>query len=242
MVVLIGAVRVPHDEGTSMRHCVWSLGGAFACLFALAGTAVPATANVLIVIDKSTQQMTVAVDGVTRWQWPVSTGRSGYDTPSGSFQAFRMEAEHYSKEWDDAPMPHSIFFTKVGHAIHGYLDTRNIGSPASHGCVRLRPENAAKLYALVEQQGVLNTKVVLRGDTALARYNAPSRSYGAVASETLGSGGYPAPYREYGSPDRGYAGANREYRSNDTPYPAYAAPYAGSRDDRFAPMTVYQQP
>ena len=135
-------------------------------LTGLAGT--PAEASVLIRIDKSTQRMTVAVDGVPRWTWPVSTGRPGYDTPSGSFTAFRMEADHFSKEWDDAPMPHSIFFTPKGHAIHGYLDTSHIGSPASHGCVRLEPENGAKLYALVEEEGLPNTKVVLTGDVGIA--------------------------------------------------------------------------
>src|ERR1700757_2658409 len=112
-------------------------------LIGLAGG--PAEASVLIRIDKSSQRMTAAVDGVPRWTWPVSTGRPGYDTPSGPFTAFRIGAHQFSKEWDDAPMPHSIFFTPKGHAIHGYLDTRHIGSPASHGCVRLAPENAAKL-------------------------------------------------------------------------------------------------
>lgn len=148
-----------------MRHrgLVLAALALFAC-----GAVAPARANVLVTIDKSAQQMTVAVDGVPRWRWPVSTGRPGYDTPSGSFKAFRMEADHYSKEWDDAPMPYSIFFTKAGHAIHGYLDTRRIGSPASHGCIRLNPENAAKLYALVEEQGVLNTTVVLTGDASIA--------------------------------------------------------------------------
>ena len=62
--------------------------------------------------------MTVTRGGETLYSWPVSTGRIGHATPSGSFSAFRMEAEHYSKEWDDAPMPNSIFFTKTGHAIH----------------------------------------------------------------------------------------------------------------------------
>jgi hypothetical protein len=119
---------------------------------------------VLITINKSTQRMVVDVDGTERWNWPVSTGRPGYDTPNGQFTAFRMDADHYSKEWDDAPMPHSIFFTKLGHAIHGYLDTRKIGTPASHGCVRLDDANAAKLFALVEEQGVTNAKVVVTGD------------------------------------------------------------------------------
>jgi hypothetical protein len=141
----------------------------------LTAGAAPADAAVLVTIDKSTQRMTVAVDGNLRWVWPVSTGQLAHDTPSGKYTAFRMEADHFSKEWDDAPMPHSIFFSPTGHAIHGYLNTRRIGSPASHGCVRLEPANAARLYALVEQQGLPNTKVVVTGDVhlALARRGMP---------------------------------------------------------------------
>jgi hypothetical protein len=123
----------------------------------------PARANIMITIDKSAQKMTVSVDGQVRYTWPVSTGRSGYDTPSGEFQPFRMEKDHFSREWDDAPMPNSIFFTKIGHAIHGTLEARNLGRPASHGCVRLSTQNAATLYALVNREGVLNTRVKLTG-------------------------------------------------------------------------------
>jgi hypothetical protein len=122
-----------------------------------------AKANVLVTVDKSTQTMTVAVDGMTRWTWPVSTGRAGYATPSGSFQAFRMEATHFSKEWDDAPMPHSIFFTKIGHAIHGTYEVSHLGTAVSHGCVRLSTANAAQLYALVKEEGLPNTQVVITG-------------------------------------------------------------------------------
>ncbi|MDB5597989.1 MAG: ErfK/YbiS/YcfS/YnhG [Xanthobacteraceae bacterium] len=147
-----------------MRYGLFSIGLITTILFGAPPTA--ADAAVLISVDKSTQQMTVSVDGRTRWQWPVSTGRAGFATPSGNFKAFRMEADHYSKEFDEAPMPHSIFFTKTGHAIHGYLDTRNIGRAASHGCVRLEPDNAAKLFALVQAEGVLNTTVVLTGEAA----------------------------------------------------------------------------
>ena len=75
-----------------------------------------AQAAVLVTIDKSAQQMTVAVDGRPLYQWPVSTGKAGYDTPNGKFKAFRMERDHFSKEWDEAPMPFSIFFTQKGHA------------------------------------------------------------------------------------------------------------------------------
>jgi L,D-transpeptidase catalytic domain len=120
-----------------------------------------AKANVLISVDESAQRMTVTVDGERRWTWPVSTGRSGFATPTGSFTTFRMEEDHYSKEWDEAPMPHSIFFTKLGHAIHGTMDRRRLGSAASHGCVRLSTSNAATLYALVKQKGLANTQVVV---------------------------------------------------------------------------------
>jgi hypothetical protein len=61
-------------------------------------------------------------------------------------------------------MPHSIFFTKRGHAIHGSYDTKRLGSPASAGCVRLHPDNAAQLFALVEERGVLNATVVILGE------------------------------------------------------------------------------
>jgi hypothetical protein len=144
-----------------MRHRLF-LSGLIAAILCGAPLAA-ANAAVLIQIDKDAQEMTVSVDGQPRWRWPVSTGRAGHDTPGGSFRAFRMEADHYSKEFDEAPMPHSIFFTKTGHAIHGSFDVKNLGRPASHGCVRLQPENAAKLYALVQAEGVLNTTVVLTG-------------------------------------------------------------------------------
>jgi hypothetical protein len=137
-----------------------------------------AAASILITVDRSTQRMTVNVDGAQRFVWPVSTGRNGYATPSGNYTAFRMEEDHFSKEFDDAPMPHSIFFTKLGHAIHGTLDARRLGLAASHGCVRLSTANAATLYALVQQQGLPNTKVMITGATpsgapAVARRRAP---------------------------------------------------------------------
>jgi hypothetical protein len=125
----------------------------------------PARAELAIAIDKSRQQMTVALNGETLFVWPVSTGAPGYDTPSGTFTPFRMEKDHFSKEWDDAPMPHSIFFTRKGHAIHGSNHVKAIGTPASHGCVRLEPKNAALLFGLVKQEGMANVRVVLTGET-----------------------------------------------------------------------------
>jgi L,D-transpeptidase-like protein len=124
-----------------------------------------ARAEILISVDKSAQQMTVTVDGTELYVWPVSTGAPGYDTPSGEFKPFRMERDHFSREWDDAPMPHSIFFTQQGHAIHGSNHVKQIGTPASHGCVRLEPGNANILFDLIRQQKMANTRVILTGET-----------------------------------------------------------------------------
>ena len=178
-----------------------------------------AQAKVAITVDKDNQQMTVAVDGVERYRWPVSTGIPSYETPNGSFRTFRMEEDHYSKEFDDAPMPHSIFFTKIGHAIHGTDSVNRLGSPASHGCVRLSRDNASRLYALVQQEGVLNTTVTLTGSSqvALARNPRP-RSNTAVARRT------PVPQTEQQQYDAAAGG------------PVVIAPQAG-----FAPQQVAPQ-
>src|ERR1700744_2220509 len=104
-----------------------------------------AYANIAIAIDKSAQQRTVAVDGTTRYTWPVSTGRPGYDTPNGNFKINRMDADHFSQEWDNAPMPHTMFFDLHGHAIHGFFDVKHLGLAVSHGCVRLSPDHATTL-------------------------------------------------------------------------------------------------
>jgi len=141
-----------------------------------------AQAKIAITVDKDNQQMTVAVDGVARYHWPVSTGIPSHETPNGSFRTFRMEEDHFSKEFDDAPMPHSIFFTKIGHAIHGTDSVNRLGSPASHGCVRLSRDHASTLYALVQQQGVLNTTVTLTGSSQVAWARNPRpRSNTAIA-------------------------------------------------------------
>ena len=158
----------------------------FLVALALFGTSLfassTAQAKIAITVDKDAQMMTVAVDGVARYQWPVSTGNPSHETPNGSFRTFRMEEDHYSKEFDDAPMPHSIFFTKDGHAIHGTDSEGKLGTPVSHGCVRLSRANATTLYALVQQEGVLNTTVTLTGSAqvALAR-NPRTRPATAVA-------------------------------------------------------------
>ena len=133
-------------------------------------------------ISKVGQKMTVKVDGSVEYVWPVSTGAAGYETPSGVFRPFRMEAEHFSKEWDDAPMPNSIFFTGEGHAIHGSFHVKSLGRKASHGCVRLAPENAAVLFELVQSAGMSNTSISLKGGFFDFSYQ-PKRSFASVGKD-----------------------------------------------------------
>lgn len=131
---------------------------------ALALSSVAALAmKVDISVNKVSQKMVVTVDGSQEYVWLVSTGGEGYDTPSGSYHIFRLEKEHFSKEWDDAPMPYSMFFTGQGHAIHGSYHIARLGTRASHGCVRLAPENAAILFDLVEEAGYKNSTVTIKG-------------------------------------------------------------------------------
>src|SRR5207342_2591079 len=144
------------------------LAGALAC-----SASKPTLAGILIQIDKRAQTMTVAVDGQLRYRWRVSTGATGYSTPVGSYTPFRMEVMHYSQEWDNAGMPHAIFFTTRGHSIHG-SDHPGLGTPVSHGCVRLSLTNATTLYGLVTAEGMGKTTVIVRGNDPPGYY-APSQ-------------------------------------------------------------------
>src|SRR6202167_1886350 len=137
-----------------------------------------AHADIVINIDKNAQQMSVSVDGAPRYTWPVSTGRPGYDTPNGTFKVNRMDADHFSQEWDNAPMPHTMFFDMRGHAIHGFFDVKHLGLAVSHGCVRLAPANATVLFNLVKAEGMANTSVTITGHT-------PGGDTGPVARDRL---------------------------------------------------------
>lgn len=126
-------------------------------IFAMASTA---QATVSVRIDISSQTMSVSVNGWPYASWRVSTARSGYWTPRGSFRPYLLKRMHYSRKYDNSPMPHSIFF-RGGYAIHGTGYVRSLGRPASHGCIRLAPGNAARLYSLVRQYGKGGTRIVI---------------------------------------------------------------------------------
>ena len=138
------------------RSATWLARFAGVMISGLALTA--ARADVLVQIDKSSQRMAVSVDGTMRYSWPVSTGRSGYGTPSGVFHPQLMARRWFSRKYYNSPMPHAIFFY-YGIAIHGTNNLSQLGGPASHGCIRLHPSHAAALFALVERNGPRNTRI-----------------------------------------------------------------------------------
>lgn len=124
--------------------------------------AAPAQAGIVVTVDKTAQRLTVEVDGATRYVWPVSTARWGYRTPNGSYRPQWLARKWFSTKYDGSPMPYSIFFDG-GYAIHGSYEVSRLGSPASHGCIRLHPDNAAVLFALVKAN-VKDTRIVIAGE------------------------------------------------------------------------------
>ena len=114
-------------------------------------TSVPAQARVQVSIDLSAQRMVVQSSNGS-YVWPISSARSGFSTPRGSYAPTSLQRMHYSHKYHMSPMPYSIFF-RGGYAIHGTSATGQLGRPASHGCVRLSPGNAAALYTMVQREG-----------------------------------------------------------------------------------------
>lgn len=122
-------------------------------------------AAVNVRVDLAAQRMTVTTDDGTVQEWAISSGRGTYRTPTGQYRAQWLDRNHRSSRYHNAPMPYSVFF-RGNYAIHGTNDVRNLGRPASHGCVRLHPANAAKLFALVQRNGLKQTVITITGQPA----------------------------------------------------------------------------
>ena len=122
----------------------------------------PTKKYVRVHIDKSRQRMWVYLDNDYVGDWKVSTARRGYWTPVGTYRPYSLERMHYSRKYHNSPMPWSVFF-KGGYAIHGTYSIRHLGRPASHGCVRVHPRNAKKLYQLIRRYGKRQTRIYIRG-------------------------------------------------------------------------------
>ena len=173
----------------------------FACsLLLLSGlfAVSPATAKVVIDIDLSSQSMHV-ISANGSYDWPISSARGGYVTPNGTFAPESLQTMHYSKKYYHSPMPHSIFFAG-GYAIHGTYETGWLGHPASHGCVRISPQNAALLFDMVKEEGAV---IHITGSPPVAHYGArhhrrATRSYTHRLVAQPARAGYPWGYAPQG--------------------------------------------
>ena len=183
---------------------------AVAALGILLGGFASAQAGVVIVVNKSTQRLSVSVDGAPRYEWPVSTARAGYNTPNGTYGVERMAVSWFSRRYDWSPMPHSIFFSG-GYAIHGSYEIGRLGTPASHGCIRLHPNNATTLYRLVEAHRN-STRIVVTGS------GGPSAFY-TSSVRPRSDRGYARPRTYYDDddvrPPRSLRGQRARSRSHD---------------------------
>lgn len=118
-------------------------------------------ATLVAKVDISSQTMVVTENGVVKYKWSVSTGRKGYSTPTGSYSAKWLSKNHRSRKYNNAPMPYAVFYNG-GYAVHATYETKRLGRPASHGCVRLHPDNAAKFFSMVQRAGNKNTRIVIK--------------------------------------------------------------------------------
>ncbi|SRR5579871_1968378 len=176
-----------------------------------------AEAKLDLYVDKSTQQISVVQNGALLYVWPVSTGRDRFSTPSGVYKPERLELNWFSRAYYNSPMPYAIFFHN-GYAIHGSYDIAQLGGPASHGCVRLHPQDAALLFEMVEQEGPANTTIVIGGesppDPRLPQYGDWDEPF---RPPYPGNGGIPREARSPGPKMQPYYEPNR-YSEKMQPY------------------------
>lgn len=118
-------------------------------------------------VDLATQRLTVTERGEVRAVWPISSGRAPTVTKTGTFRPQWASRMWYSRQYDMAPMPYAVFFNG-GIAFHATQATHLLGRPASHGCVRLAPQNARALYGLIHAHGFAHTEIVVAGAPKVA--------------------------------------------------------------------------
>src|SRR5665647_3036854 len=212
-----------------------------AAIAVLLGGLAPAQAGIVVTVDKSAQRLSVAVDGFTRYQWPVSTARWGYRTPNGTYRPQRLERQWFSRKYDWSPMPYSIFFNG-GYAIHGSFEVSRLGRPASHGCIRLHPRNAATLFDLV-RRNESNTRIVVigGGEELMAHSRNPVRMRDDVVTyreprspwrtETRRPTRYSRSFEEIFEDAPVYTGSDRRRRARGNPRPVLVPRVAVSSDE-----------
>ena len=101
----------------------------------------------MVLVSVPEQVMHVYRNGILIGRSTVSTGSMGHATPGGVFSILEKKQEHYSKTYNNAPMPNMQRLTWSGIALHaGKLP----GYPASHGCIRLPHAFSSLLFGATQ--------------------------------------------------------------------------------------------
>src|SRR5690242_16336699 len=130
----------------------------------------------LVIVNLATQRLIVFRNGVPIGASTVSSGKDGYETPTGVFTVLQKAKEHYSKTYDNAPMPNMQRLTWKGIALHaGKLP----GYPASHGCIRLPQKFSSLLFGATN---VGMTVVITSLDVTPQRSSPPALAMRAAAA------------------------------------------------------------
>ena len=134
----------------------------------------------LLLVNVTTQRATLYRNGVPIGATTVSTGRPGYDTPTGVFTILEKRTKHFSAKYDNAPMPYMQRLTWYGIALHaGHLP----GRPASHGCIRLLPLGfAERLYGATK----IGMTVIITDADASPRLMPTSPIGGVLPAQNVG--------------------------------------------------------
>ena len=150
----------------------------------------------LVIVNLATQRMIVFRNGVPIAASTLSTGRKGYETPTGVFTILEKKKVHFSKTYDNAPMPNMQRLTWKGISLHaGNLP----GYPASHGCIRLPSKFSELLFGSTSlgMTVVITSLATLPEASPAPDLTAPAPADGAPSLAN-------APYQWH--PDRGHRG------------------------------------
>ena len=201
------------------------------CLTAVAPSLAFAKAQVTVDLDHQTIHVE---DRGQVYDWKVSSGKRGYETPAGKFKVLWMDKDHHSDEYESAPMPDSIFFAP-GYAIHGFAKSA-WGHPVSHGCVRLPVSKAAILFDLVKADGA-DINVIGYSPTVaptVASVEAKNRAAAAAGAKGNGTLDADASYLAQRGPDDGRGYADAGYGAPRRAAGGYYAPDANYADAQYA--------
>jgi lipoprotein-anchoring transpeptidase ErfK/SrfK len=179
--------KQPSRKPTSPKSAQWRIATFRRVGVIVRSIHVDAESSCSVFVQTTSSFPTHHASGSVRAKPPGGSWHRRYLTPTGPFKPTRLTRSHFSREWDNIPMPHSILFTSAGHAIHGTGAVRWLGSPVSHGCVRLAGAHAATLFRLIGADPA-NTRIEIVGTESVGSTNGRGALSGITSFDPLREG------------------------------------------------------